>query len=88
MILLHLLLLFGFRGFARDALIVSAPLVVLRVPALRRWWLSHRHARDRRVLRGAAALLLVSVFASGFMPFVRELSVKGGAAFVQNPVDD
>jgi sulfoxide reductase heme-binding subunit YedZ len=87
-VLIHLLLLFGFRSFAIDALLVSLPLLALRVPWLRRWWVTARHAGNRRGSRACLAVVLVGVFAAGFVPFVHELAVKGSAAFTQQPVDD
>jgi methionine sulfoxide reductase heme-binding subunit len=87
-VLIHLLLLFGFRSFALDALLVSLPLLTLRLPALKRWWVTARHDGRRRGTRACLALVLVSIFAAGFVPFVHELAVKGSAAFMQQPVDD
>jgi methionine sulfoxide reductase heme-binding subunit len=84
-ILIHLLFLFGFRGFFLDALALSVPLALLRVPPVRRWWSSARRNRQHRILRGALVLVLVGIFAIGFVPLVRELAIKGQAAFVQQP---
>jgi DMSO/TMAO reductase YedYZ heme-binding membrane subunit len=88
MIMLHLLLLFGFHGFFLRALALSVPLASLRVPAVRRWWANARRARAHRVSRVVAALALLGVFAAGFTPFVMELAHKGPAAFVHHPIDD
>lgn len=87
-VLLHLLLLFGLRSFAVNALVVSAALVVLRVPPVRRWWVASRRQGRYRVVRGALAVVLLIVWAAGVAPFVHELAVKGGAAFARSPVDD
>ena len=87
-VLIHLLLLFGFRSFAIDALLVSVPLVALRLPWLKRWWVAARHGGNRRGARAFLAVVLLGIFASGFVPFVHELAVKGSAAFIQKPVDD
>jgi sulfoxide reductase heme-binding subunit YedZ len=88
LIMLHLLLLFALRGFFLDAVLVSVPLVVLRVAAVRRWWVGGRQLDTHGALRLAVAALLIASFSFGFVPFVRELAVKGSAAFVQRPVDD
>jgi sulfoxide reductase heme-binding subunit YedZ len=84
-ILIHLLFLFGFRGIFLDALALSAPLVALRLPSVRRWWSVSRRSHQHQVLRGVLVLLMCAVFAAGFVPLVRELAVKGHAAFVQHP---
>jgi methionine sulfoxide reductase heme-binding subunit len=84
-ILIHLLLLFGFGGIFLDALALSVPLALPRVPPVRRWWSSARRNRQHRILRSALALVLIGTFITGFVPVVRELSVKGQAAFVQHP---
>jgi sulfoxide reductase heme-binding subunit YedZ len=86
-ILIHLLFLFGFRGFFLDAVALSVPLALLRVPPVRRWWSSARRNHRYRILRGALVLVLVGIFAIGFVPLVRELAFKGQAAFVQQPVN-
>jgi sulfoxide reductase heme-binding subunit YedZ len=86
-VLLHLLFLFGLGTIFVDALAVSAPLVALRVPAVRRRWKSARRARSHRITRALAAVVLVGVFALGFVPLVQELAVKGAAAFLQNPIN-
>jgi DMSO/TMAO reductase YedYZ heme-binding membrane subunit len=88
LILLHLLLLFGFHGFFLRALALSIPLAILRVPAIRRWWQQSRQLRRHRVRRAVAAIVLLGIFAAGFTPFVSELAHKGPAAFVQHPIDD
>jgi len=87
LVLLHLLLLFGFGGIFVQALVVSAPLVVLRLPPMRKWWSTARRTQRHRILRGMLALALVATFAAGVRPIIAELSLKGRAAFVQQPVD-
>lgn len=86
-ILVHLLFLFGFHRFFLDAFALSVPLAVLRLPPVRRWWSSARRQRRHRVLRGALVVLLVGIFAVGFVPLVQELAFKGQAAFLQQPVN-
>jgi sulfoxide reductase heme-binding subunit YedZ len=87
-VLIHLLLLFGFRSFAIDAVLVSLPLAAMRLPWVKRWWVTARHDGQRRGTRAFLAIALVGIFAAGFVPFVHELAVKGSAAFMQQPVDD
>jgi sulfoxide reductase heme-binding subunit YedZ len=87
-VLLHLLLLFGFRGFFLDAVIVSIPLAILRVPRVHRWWSAARRTQRHRIVRFLLALVLIGTFAYGVAPLFNELAVKGGQAFVQQPKDD
>lgn len=87
-VLIHLLLLFGFRSFALDALLVSSVLLVLRLPAVRRWWVSSRRSHRHRTARALMAMTLLGVFVAGVTPFVQELASKGSAAFDERPVDD
>ncbi|HUO49838.1 MAG TPA: ferric reductase-like transmembrane domain-containing protein [Acidimicrobiales bacterium] len=86
LVLLHLLLLFGFRAFFLDALVLSVPLVVLRLAPVSRWWAAARRAGTHRVLRATLAVLLLAVFAFGLQFFVRELAYKGHLAFVRPSV--
>jgi sulfoxide reductase heme-binding subunit YedZ len=88
LILLHLLLLFGFHGFFVRALALSIPLAILRVPAVRRWWQQSRQLHTHRIRRAVAAVALLGIFAAGFVPFITELAHKGPAAFIQHPIDD
>ena len=88
LILLHLLLLFGLRTFFLDALLLSFPLVVLRLPTVRGWWVAVRHAGRRRLIRTAASVLLGSVYLAGLIPFLRELATVGAAAFSGHPIVD
>jgi DMSO/TMAO reductase YedYZ heme-binding membrane subunit len=88
LIVLHLLLLFGFRSFARDAVLLSAALALPRIPAVRRWWATSRRAGAHRVARSALVVMLTSVFVVGYAPFVQELIGVGAAAFHQTPVED
>ena len=88
MILVHLFLLFGLTTIFLYALAVSAPLALMRVPPVRRWWDSARRANRHRALRAVAAAVMLTVFASGFVPLARELAEKGSAAVVQQPGRD
>ncbi len=88
LILVHLFLLFGVTGPFVQALVVSAPLVVLRLPPVRRWWSRSRRTHTHQLARGALALVLAGTFVIGMTPLVRELVGRGTEAFVQRPVDD
>jgi len=87
-ILLHLLFLFGFRSFFLDAVVISLPLLVLRVPHVRQWLASSRRAGTRRLARHAVTVAVVATLVIGYAPFLRELARVGTAAFVQHPVLD
>ena len=86
--LLHLFLLFNLHGIFLQALALSIPLVLLRLAPIRSWWVASRRAREHRILRGVLAVVMVGMFAVGFVPVVQELATKGGQAIVQRPVDD
>jgi methionine sulfoxide reductase heme-binding subunit len=85
-ILIHLLFLFGFRGTFLDALVLSIPLAVLRLPPVRRWWSAARRSHQHEVPRVVLLMIMCGMFAAGFVPLVRELAFKGAAAFMQHPV--
>ncbi len=87
-ILVHLFLLFGLSAIFLDAVAVSIPLVILRIPRVRQWWTAARRRSSRPVLRAVAAVALVGIFGLGFVPLVHELAVRGSAAFVQKPNRD
>jgi methionine sulfoxide reductase heme-binding subunit len=87
-ILIHLAFLFGLSSIFLDAIAVSAPLAVMRVPAVRRWWHSARRARAHHLLRVGAAVALIGLFSVGYTQLVAELAAKGSAAFVQRPASD
>ena len=86
-ILLHLLLLFGFHDTALHALEVSAPLLLLRLPQLKRWYAAARRTKTKRHARIALVVATASVFVYGMQPIVHDLAVSGGRAFVQQPED-
>lgn len=88
LVLLHLLVLFGLRGVFLHALTVSLALVVLRIPAVRSWWVRSRRTGSWRGVRIVAAVALGAVLIAGLVPFVQALATSGGQAFVQQPVDD
>jgi sulfoxide reductase heme-binding subunit YedZ len=87
-ILLHLLLLFGPRRFFLDAVAVSVPLGVLRIPRLQRWWARSRRGRTNRLPRWLLGTALATLFVVGYIPFVHELAHVGSAAFLQTPPHD
>lgn len=87
-ILIHLALLFGLTSVFLDGLAVSAPLVVLRLPPVRRWWHLARRTRRHRHLRVGMAVMLIGLFALGYVPLAHELAIKGTAAFAQHPPSD
>ena len=87
-ILIHLAFLFGLSSIFLDALAVSAPLALMRVRVVRRWWHAARNARAHRLLRVGAALVLIGLFSVGYSQLVHELAIKGTAAFVQQPPSD
>jgi sulfoxide reductase heme-binding subunit YedZ len=88
LVLLHLFLLFDLNPTFLEAVAMSVPLLILRVPTVRRRWTAARREKRRRVARAVAAIVLTAIFAAGFAPFVNELAVKGSAAFIQSPVRD
>jgi methionine sulfoxide reductase heme-binding subunit len=85
-VLIHLLFLFGLRARFFEALAVSVPLVVLRLPPVRRWWGSARRSHQHEALRVVLLVAMCGLFAAGFVPLVRELAYKGHAAFLQHPI--
>ena len=87
-ILIHLAFLFGMSSFFLDAVAVSVPLALMRVPAIRRWWRSARRTHAHRVVRVGVAVVLIGLFSVGYVQLVQELATKGSAAFVQRPPSD
>ena len=86
-VMIHLAFLFGLTGIFLNALAVSGPLVLLRVPAVRRRWKAARRTGTHRITRGALGLALLGIFALGYVPLIQELATKGAGAFTQNPGD-
>lgn len=87
-ILAHLLLLFGLRSFFLDAVIISVPLAVLRVPVVRRWLASSRRAGTHVLARGLTVAVTAAALVVGYAPFLHELARVGVAAFLQHPPQD
>ncbi|HVV75457.1 MAG TPA: hypothetical protein VHC43_05425 [Mycobacteriales bacterium] len=86
-ILLHLVLLFGFHGPAIRSLVVSAPLLLVRLPQVRRWYVATRKAGTHRGRRAGMSVLVASMFVVGLAPFVHDFVTSGSQAFVQQPAD-
>ena len=87
-ILAHLLFLFGLRSFFLDAVIISVPLAVLRVPVVRRWLASSRRAGTHVLARHVTTAAVVISLVIGYGPFLHELARVGVAAFLQHPPQD
>jgi len=87
-ILFHLALLFSLTSFFLDAVLVSVPLFVLRLPPVARWWSSSRRTGRHKVLRGVLTVALVVVFVVGFVPFVHQFVTVSKGAISNHPVDD
>jgi methionine sulfoxide reductase heme-binding subunit len=85
LVLLHLAFLFAFRTLFIDSLLVSAPLAVLRLPALRDRWVAARKARSHRAVRWTSGLVMLGVYGVGFTLLTRELVNVGLLALQQNP---
>lgn len=87
-ILIHLAFLFGLSSVFLDAIAVSIPLVLMRLPPVRHWWHTARKMRSHHAIRVGAAALLIGLFAVGYTQLVAELATKGSAALVQRPPSD
>lgn len=85
LILIHLGFLFGFRSFFIDSLLVSAPLALMRIPAIRDRWVSSRRAGTHRAIRWGAGAALLGVFGLGLVPFLHEIVHVGIGAFTETP---
>ncbi|MHB8719411.1 MAG: hypothetical protein ACYDAC_11050 [Candidatus Dormibacteria bacterium] len=84
-ILVHLAFLFGFSSFFVDALLISAPLLLLRLPPLRRRLRRARTLHAHRLARAGLGLACTACFLAGWIPLLQELIHKGGLAFLQTP---
>jgi DMSO/TMAO reductase YedYZ heme-binding membrane subunit len=94
----HLALLEGF-GYARPAEVgvphqrlyefaaCTLPLVILRLPPVRRWY-RHRDAGHGRAVYTIATTVLVALFLAGMVTFANELLFKGLAAWHLTPIND
>ncbi|MCU1588299.1 MAG: hypothetical protein JWN31_1792 [Frankiales bacterium] len=88
LILLHLLLLFGLRSTFLHAALVSAVLLLPRLPVVRDWWLRSRRSGAWRRSRGLLAVVLGSLLLVGLEPFAHVFLQTGSQAFLQHPVED
>jgi DMSO/TMAO reductase YedYZ heme-binding membrane subunit len=93
LILLHLALLFGFGAIGGsifyDALSASAPLALLRVPAVSGWAVSVRRERGGRdVVLWAVGLVLLAAFLYGYGELVSTLFNRGLNALSTHPSND
>jgi sulfoxide reductase heme-binding subunit YedZ len=84
-ILLHLAFLFAFRTLFIAALEMSAPLLIMRLPPIRRWWMARRKQQQRLALRWALAVVLWSSFAVGFITVIHEYINVGVGAILLHP---
>jgi len=85
LVLVHLLLLFDLGGPFRNALLMSVPLALLRVPVVDRWFRTTRTAGRARALRAVVVVLLVATFAAGFVPAVQSFVTAGRGALALQP---
>ncbi len=90
LILVHLLLLFGYNGQRfLQAVAVSIPLAVLRVPVVHRWWVDQRKRHGWRAWwLWLAGIPLAALFCAGIAGLVGEEIFKGVNAFMMHPVND
>lgn len=92
LILLHLLLLFGFtgsKGIFHDALFASYPLALLRVPLVRRWFEATRQRHGPRdAVLWAVGLLLAAGFVYGYGHLVSTEINRGVNALSNTPHGD
>src|SRR6266516_1239411 len=100
-ILLHLLLLDGFRPFGASkgdgdpvfhqrfyqAVAISIPLIVLRLPPVRRWIVEQR-AGGRAWLVWLAIMPLAALYILGFTYIINEEIFQGVLAFTIHPLAD
>src|SRR2546430_11603489 len=100
-ILLHLLLLDGFRPFGASkgdgdpvfhqrfyqAVAISIPLIVLRLPPVRRWIVEQR-AGGRAWLVWLAIMPLTALYILGFAYIINEEIFQGVLAFTIHPLAD
>jgi sulfoxide reductase heme-binding subunit YedZ len=84
-ILLHLAFLFAFRSLFIAALEMSAPLLIMRLPPVRKWWTAARRAHRQLALRWVAALTLIGVFGVGYVTTILEYVNVGVGAFLLHP---
>jgi len=84
-ILIHLAFLFAFRTLFIAALEMSIPLFALRIPALRKWWVSARKQHRRLVLRWIGAIGLWALYGVGYVTIMHEYINVGVGAILLHP---
>src|SRR5438034_2284024 len=100
-VLLHLLLLDGFKPFGAakgdgdpvfhqrfyQAVAISIPLIILRLPPVRRWIVEQR-AGGRAWLVWLAIMPLTALYILGFAYIINEVCFQGVLAFTIHPLAD
>lgn len=84
-ILIHLAFLFAFRTIFVESLIVSVPLLVMRLGPVERWWRNARRRGDYLVQRTLGIEALLAVFLYGLVPLMSEYLNSSVGAFVLHP---
>ncbi|MGH9046581.1 MAG: hypothetical protein ACRDVW_04625 [Acidimicrobiales bacterium] len=84
-ILIHLAFLFAFRTLFIAALEMSAPLFVMRLPVVKRWWASARRRHRQLALRWVGGIMIWSVFGLGLVTIVHEYINVGIGALLLHP---
>jgi methionine sulfoxide reductase heme-binding subunit len=84
-ILIHLAFLFAFRTLFIAALEMSIPLFIMRIPAVRKWWVSARKQHRRPALRWIYAMALWAIYGVGYVTIMREYINVGVGAILLHP---
>ena len=84
-ILLHLAFLFAFRTLFIAALEMSAPLLIMRLPPVRKWWVQARRQHRRLALRWVYAIVLWTSFGFGYVTIIHEYINVGVGAILLHP---
>lgn len=84
-VVLHMLFLFGFSSFFLNALEVSIPLVIMRIPAVRTWWVKSRKDHAHLVQRWVFGIALAIPYFVGLFAFFHELIDVGVGAILLHP---
>jgi methionine sulfoxide reductase heme-binding subunit len=84
-ILMHLAFLFAFRALFIAALEMSAPLLIMRLPPVRKWWVAARRQHQRLALRWIGAFALWTLFGFGYVTIIHEYINVGVGAILLHP---
>ena len=84
-ILIHLAFLFAFRSLFIAALEMSIPLFIVRIPAMRKWWVSARKQHRRLALRWICAIALWGLYGVGYVSIMHEYINVGVGAILLHP---